>query len=186
MFCLKCGTWLDENAAFCPSCGAAQNNAAQPTRSPVQVDDGTPMKWYKFLIYFALFAGALINAINGFRMVSGSIYEGQADWIYAVLDGLKTLDMIVGLGLIAVAALQIYTRFRLAGFYSNAPQLLMLTYAAVVVVQLIYIIGIYMILPSSTTEYLNLTSDFIGIGISAVMIFVNKTYFDKRAHMFKN
>lgn len=206
MFCLKCGARLDENATFCPSCGAAQRNSAQPTPStrpfgtqpfgtqptnpPARVDDGTPMKWYKFLIYFALFAGPLLNLINGIRLMSGSVYDGQEKLVYAYFDGLETLDMIVGLGMLALAALGLYTRFRLAGFYSNGPKMLLTTYAADAVLSLIYIIGFYMVMPESVTRYLNtdgmLTSYFIGIGVSVAMIFANKSYFDKRAHMFKN
>lgn len=194
MFCLKCGARLDDNATFCPACGAAQRNGAQPsstrTPAPVKVDDGTPMNWYKFLIYFALFAGPLLNLISGFRLMTGSVYDGVENYVYAVFDGLETLDMIVGLGMLALAALGIYTRFRLAGFYSNGPQMLLMTYAADAALSLIYIIGFYMVMPDSVSRYMDtsdvLTSYFVGLGVSVAMIFANKTYFGKRAHMFKN
>ena len=37
MFCSNCGTAYDDNAAFCPNCGAANPAAAQPA-APVQPD----------------------------------------------------------------------------------------------------------------------------------------------------
>ena len=202
MFCMKCGARMDDNAQFCSACGAARRSStpaasvnpfgSQPSGSqsfnaPAKVSNDPPMKWYKFLIYFALFAGPILNLISGFNLITGSVYDGRADYVYRVFDGLDTLDTFMGLGVLALAALGLYTRFRLAGFYSNGPKLLLWTYGMDAALSLIYIIGFSSVMPESVTNNmdLDLTSYFIGIGVAVAMIFANKAYFDKRAYMFK-
>ena len=94
-FCTQCGRQAeDDNQQFCPSCGAlftdntqntqpdgAGNGSMPPNgmnnyngtyRNNNQYYNGQPpygqqlpMKWYNFLIYFGLFAGAVINVVTG-------------------------------------------------------------------------------------------------------------------------
>ena len=148
---------------------------------PVNV---VPMKWFKFLIFFALWAGGILNLINGFTTISGAQYEPFTDMVYAMFGGLKALDMIVGLGCIAIAALQIFTRFRLAGFYKNGPVLLLVVYAAAAALNLVQIIGANIILPD-LGESLDMTSAIINVAMNAVMAFANYVYFNKRKEMFQ-
>lgn len=202
MFCPNCGTNLPDNSTFCSNCGAQINNPApqqqyQPPQQPYQppyqppyepyntMGNTMPMKWYKFLIYFALFAGAVLNIINGIMMLTGSQYDGSASLVYAFFDGLQAIDMIVGAACIGLAALQIYTRFRLSGYYQNAAKFVSITYIAAVVINLFYIIGVLVVLPSSVTEYLDFSTFIVQIVISALMVVVNNTYFNKRKHLFQ-
>ena len=59
------------------------------------------MKWYKFLIYFALFAGAFVNFIYGINYISGGIYVVEtnglttADTVYKLYGvGLQVVDIL--------------------------------------------------------------------------------------------
>ena len=59
----------------------SEYNAAQSTWQPGA--SPKPMNYYKFLIYFALFVGAVINAFNGYQYLTGEIYDGRATLLYA-------------------------------------------------------------------------------------------------------
>ena len=63
MFCTKCGKEITDGQRFCPGCGAENKNVSQQTYGSMNtsntfdvstVQNVLPMKWYKFLIYFAL------------------------------------------------------------------------------------------------------------------------------------
>ena len=64
MFCTKCGKEIS-GQRFCPNCGAENRNLNEQNSSYnassnafdiSAVQPELPMKWYKFLIYFALIA----------------------------------------------------------------------------------------------------------------------------------
>lgn len=197
MFCPKCGTPCD-GVKFCPSCGSSvdQQSYQQPTQQsnqqpayqsyqqPVGGASVLPMKWYKFLIYFSLFAAAVLNVANGVVLLNGSHYQGYADLVYAMFEGLKTLDMIVGIASIACGVFAIYVRMRLSGFYANGPQMLTYFYIASLLVNVVYVIGATSVLPASIE--INDGSTYISIAVSIAMIIANKAYFDKRKHLFVN
>ena len=196
MFCRNCGSQYDDQAQFCPNCGTPTQPTA-PTQSynyeqsynynpTPQNGPDMPMKWYKFLIYFSLFAGAILNGISGLNFLTGTVYGSDSSLVYSVFDGLRVLDIIMGVGLLGFAVLAIYTRMRLAGYYSNAPKLICITYAASAVLNLIYIIGILVILPSYALEYINFTSTIANIVSSFIMVGANYVYFNKRSHLFVN
>ena len=157
----------------------------QPVQVIVQPVVQTPMKWFKFLIYFALFAGAILNAFAGIQMLSGAHYgnNGESTYVYAFFDGLQTLDMIMGILMIALAGFALYVRFRLAGFYKNGPTMLLINYVANIVVGLIYVIGITSIVSSELLGD-SLTSYYTNVATSVAMTVANYSYFKKRAHMF--
>ena len=207
-FCTKCGTQMADGTAFCPSCGTAQSPQQPVYQQPVYQQPPyqqppyqqppyqqpvyqqpwqaeAPMKWYKFLIYFLLFASAVLNAITGVQMITGSMYGGSAEMVYVYFDGLQVLDVVMGLAVFGMVALAIFARFRLAGFYRNGPMLLVATYGANLVFYLIYMIGLVCILPTELVG--ELAPTFVGSMVgSIVMVIVNKIYFDKRKHLFVN
>ena len=59
-----------------------------------------PMKWYKFVIYFQLFAAAVFNVGAGIIFFTGSHYgldSFELKLFYGVLSNLKTLDICMGI-----------------------------------------------------------------------------------------
>ena len=87
--------------------------------NPQPTGPDMPMKWHKFLIYFALWLGAVMNVISGFSLLTGSVYEAQgvsATQVYRAYEGLKGVDMLMGAATIALAVLLIVARFALAGY----------------------------------------------------------------------
>lgn len=185
MFCPICGAQCDDNAQQCMTCGHVFN--AQPQQSGYQPMYQPPvpqvgMKWYKFLIYFALWAGGILNALNGINMITGNVYGELKDVTYAIFDGLKPVDLIFGVLLIVVAAFQIYTRFQLAAFKKQAPKMVVLAYAAVMIVGLAYNIVVSAVIGVD----FNVASFVLTVALNAALLFANMTYFKKREFLFVN
>lgn len=213
MFCKNCGAQCNEGAKFCPACGTdltpptapeqpAYQQPAQPVyqqpvmyqqpaqpvyQQPVQVIYQpvvqVPMKWFKFMIYFVLFASAVICLSNGIRLMTGAVYEDSADLMYAMFDGLQILDIIVGALMVGMAALSIYARFRLAGYYKDGPKMLTYVYVADIAVSLIYLIGLAIVAGGDLVS--ELFVEYVPtMAYSVALIFANYSYFKKRECMF--
>lgn len=95
------------------------------------------------------------------------------------------LDILIGIAMIALAGLGIYTRFRLAGYHKNGPQMLTYTYLGALIVNIAYVIGLFVVVPE-IAELIDMTSTITSCAVSVAMIFVNKEYFRKRADLFIN
>lgn len=215
MFCRNCGAQVGDNASFCSKCGAptgntnTQNQAnsqapqggyqqprggyqqqygGQPYAQPFAPAPALPMKWFKFLIYFSLFAGAALNTVSGIMMMTGFHYEiyggGMAEKVYDEFSGLMTLDMACGVGMLICAVLSIVARFRLAGYYKDGPGMLSAVYLAGAIVNLAYVMGAYFVFPEEVFNALDTTSYFTSFAISMGMVSANATYFKKRAALF--
>jgi len=115
-----------------------------------------PMKWYKFLIYFALIVGPVLNVLSGFA----SIFASKA--------------FLVGIVSIGLGILGIVTRQALATKKKNGPMLLLAMYAFSLVSSLLTAI-VY----SSFSLYI-----IVSIIATGVIIILNKIYFDKRKDIF--
>ena len=73
------------------------------------------MGWYKFLIYFALFAGAFLNVCYAVLYMTGSIYETeQIDplTVYSLYPGVKAVDIVYGILLLVLAVFMIVFSFQ--------------------------------------------------------------------------
>ncbi|MBR5239177.1 MAG: hypothetical protein IKW04_01200, partial [Clostridia bacterium] len=143
-----------------------------------------PMKWYKFLIYFSLFAAAVLNLSTGIQLLTGAHYQGDAELVYEVFAGLKSVDMMMGIASIAFAVFALYTRFQLSGFRKNGPAVVVAFYAFSAVLNIAYLIGLNSVIPAEVIGQLNTSSFFSSIITSAVLVVANKVYFDKRKHLF--
>lgn len=174
-YCNDCGAFIaDENQQVCEKCGA-QLAVKKKTA------EDFPMKWYKFLIYFELFGGAVINFVDGVNYCTGNIYTRRgltAAQVYGLFgSALKVADIGFGIAMIALAAFGIYTRFRLAKFKKNGPVCLYLAYVFSLVFGLVYGIVVSGIIG---TNSLNIVSMIPTI----VLLICNYIYFNKRKELF--
>lgn len=209
-YCENCGKELNDNQKFCDKCGTKvvsedgtvgvfdepkESSSAFVQRNYEQVNSQSfetskqsnqfQMKWFKFLIYFGLFAGAVVNLGMAGNYMSGLIYEQQipnvtAEMVYAQFGGLKILDIIYGIILLGFAAFAIYTRFRLAKYKKDGPMCLYIMYGGSTVISILYLIC-----ASAVTGINMFTGQGLGsLILSGVMIAVNYTYFNKRKELF--
>lgn len=202
-FCSNCGAQIEnESAQFCTNCGVqigvpVTNSAPiyeqpQPTPGYIPAEPVVQykMKWFKFLIYFALFLGAFVNFVFGFNYISGGIYFSQsngqvtADMVYSIYGmGLKALDVIYGIVLLVLAGFGIYTRSRLAKYKANAPMCVCILYGAGTVLTFIYNIALLAVTGLNQIFSVNSITSLIA---AVVIILLNRKYFSKRAPLFVN
>jgi len=180
MFCRNCGSQIQDGVKFCPNCGSVCDVAPVQPEPQTPLAPQYPMKWFKFLIYFALFASGILNLISGIQMVTGSQYGDLASDVYDYFPGLQSVDIICGLLSIALGVLLIYTRFRLAQYRANGPMLLLICYASSGLLNLVYMIAVYAILEGE----LDVSSSLMSVGISLIMVSANNVYFKNRRPLF--
>lgn len=148
------------------------------------------MKWFKFLIYFALFAGGILNILGGITILNGSQYGSalEAKLVYAFFPNLKTIDIIFGIVCIALGIFQIYVRFQLASFKAKAPQYITIMYLITGISTAIYSFVVAGMIPDVLSDY---GSQLVGQGVggligAGILVWLNKIYFNKRKHLFIN
>lgn len=143
------------------------------------------MKWHKFLVNFALWAAAVLSAVSGAQLLTGSHYGDSAmtEQVYRTFGSLKSADTVFGILQIALAVLLIYTRFQLAGFKKGAPNKLTLAYALNLVVFLGYAVVVSNIVGAPFSEILD-PSSTSSVAASVAMLVINRIYYGKRAHLF--
>ena len=148
---------------------------------------GYPMAWFKFLIYFMLFANAAINIFTAVTYLTGSVYLGEdmtmsdVEALYMFYPTAKMIDVIYGVLLIALAAYAIFTRFQLSGFKRRGPFLFILMYVLNLIIGLLYSISIMFTFETGLLGFISFVPSIIT---SVVMIFVNVVYFRKREELF--
>ncbi len=212
-FCSKCGASNDDAARFCVSCGqamdAGQGAQANPGQQAGQdqqynygnsgqgtypggnqyqnpnVQMGPGMGWYKFLIYFALFASAILNVVSGFLTIFGVQYDGAADVVYMVFGGMRALDIIIGLATIAIGVFAIVVRQSLAHFKKGAVKNVITLYVVAFVVSLLYVILASVVTGIPIGSFLSGTT-LVNFLVAILMIVVNYVYFKNRQDMFVN
>ncbi len=144
------------------------------------------MAWYKFLIYFSLFAGAICGTVYGFMWLTGEIYFVQTNGKITASDvytyygnALKFVDVLYGLCLIALAVFSLVLRHKLAKYKADAPKLVYIFYFLSVAVGFMYSVldSVVTSMPIDSSVILNCIE---GI----VMLLLNVRYFKRRAHLF--
>ena len=173
MFCPNCGFELQGDHSYCPNCG----NPVQPK----ETSPAWPMGWYKFLIYFSLFASAFFNLCTAIGYMTGLVYEESAELVYAAFPSLRTLDFLYAIALILFAAYCLYTRFRLADFKKNGPACLLAIYVISAAIPLIYALAAASVLPEMGDV---VSSAAGGLLPNVVLFLINRTYFKHRQHLF--
>ena len=148
-----------------------QQSYQQPYQQPYQqsyqqpVNSGTPdmpMKWHKFLCYFGLWLGALLNGFSGVALLTA---------------GAGALSKVYGILLLIIAVFDAYVAICMIKMKKGAPKMLILLYGITLVVNLLF-----MLISGGDS----LSSGIGSLAGSALMIAINLTYYKKREHLFVN
>ncbi|MBR5941937.1 MAG: hypothetical protein IKZ81_01160, partial [Clostridia bacterium] len=148
---------------------------------------GFPMKWHKFLTYFLIWAGAVLNLVNGVQVIKGDHYGGVADRVYSLFSAMRATDIIFGVVVLLIAALQFFTAIKLLGLRRGAPKLLIISYVSSLIASAAYV-GAAMIIvnkPGIADELLS-PAVIASLAISIIMICANAVYYKKRESLFVN
>ena len=181
-YCNKCSCER-EDTQFCPVCGTE----LIPLVDGVLERPEMPMKWYKFVIFFQLFAMAVLNFISGLSAFMGGQYAGLADTVYEAFPSMLPVDVIYGSAVMALAVFALVVRSRLANWKSSGPKLYLILLSLNLLVSLAYSIAAAMIISGSnqSADYsLDYTSVISSTVTSVILIFCNGVYFKQRAHLF--
>lgn len=143
-----------------------------------------PMKWHKFLIYFALWAGAILNGVSGISTLF-SCFGGEYAAVYDAYPALWGLDIFSSLCLIGIAVFQFITRNALARFSRKAPQMVVWLYASTVILSVLQVVAVWLV-SGVGLSYVMTPSMWLILIEGALMTWANQVYYRRRAAMFVN
>lgn len=148
------------------------------------------MKWFKFLIYFSLWAAMVVSMSNAVQFFTGARYnvgDVTSEMVYAYYgDGLITLDRFMGTVELFFAIFAVITRMKLANFKADGPMFLYILYASQIVENLILYWGESAIIGDDFV-----TAEVVGYILGsnlapAIVLCLNYIYFKKRKELFVN
>lgn len=148
------------------------------------------MGWFKFTIYFQLFAAAFVCFSNAIRYFIGMIYgyEDEAVYVYALFPSLKPFDIFIGVLYICMAPFAIFVRMRLARFRKNGPLLLYVYLGVSLLVGIVANVGLIAMI--SGTIGINTDSAVSSLAVSVTasiaLLVADIIYFNHRKHLFIN
>lgn len=140
------------------------------------------LKWHKFLVYFALWAGAIFAIPGAIAIFSGLHYLGAKDRIYEVFPSMQMVDMAYAAAIIAIAVYCIYVRYQLAGFKKGAPGKLLAMHVLSAAAPVAYAIAVSVISGVS----LDAKEILITLVGAVIGFLINKIYYGHRADLFVN
>lgn len=200
--CKNCYMPLGVTQTECSNCGALNPlpqgaYSTQANRVPFELSpESYSMKWFKFVIYFQLFASCVLSVINGVGLLNGVNYGGMMDQLYEKCPTLKDADSFYAIASFLMAGFALVVRFRLAGYHRDGPVLYLVMLVANVVVVGIYALmidGVGSVTIGSGFPYYDYTvfefdawPSVISSFVSSGVLFVcNAIYFGKRSELFE-
>lgn len=144
-----------------------------------------PMNWYKFVIYFQLFAAAAMRIWTAKQYFCGDFYGGReiAMQIYAVWGKLQILDIAAGVLSVALAFYMIVVRQKLYYYMKNVEWYYFAIYPAAAVIDMGYVFMSNRIVGIRID---NTALTIVSAAESLIMAGLNYIYFRKRKELFVN
>lgn len=140
-----------------------------------------PMKWYKFAVYFQLFAFAVIYVAQGITHLQGIINGfGTAESLYLKYPALKQVEIATAVLGFLIAILAIVSRQLLWYFHPKAPKVYLLVMALAGSYHFIYdgLASLVVGMPIFTTY------DVGGIISTVPIVLICRGYFANRSDLF--
>lgn len=138
------------------------------------------MKWYYFIIWFYLYAVAVIGVFLGVGEITGMVYLGMAEDFYTVFPMLRILNVFFGVVQLVLAVTAFYIRSLLFHFKQVAPRFLLLYQGVSLFYTVFYSVTVSLILGMPAFDVMSVAM----LAVNGVLIAVNKRYFDKRMDQF--
>ena len=195
--CINCGSSLPDHATHCSTCDTPQysQNPTVPGADPMPT---LGMKWYKFLIYFALFFTAFVNVVGVVENIHSIRqllpFQGAVGYVDDLIRSTTILISLYSAACLGFALWALIVRRKLARFCADGPKQLILMRLFGAVTTIVYIVAAIVIMnnaqEAARMQVFNI-SGLIEEAVSTVIttivwILVNKSYFEKRSHLFFN
>ena len=172
------------------SYGGASSGPADKAALMAEGEAKFGMKWFKFMIYFGLFAAVLVCISNIGSLMNSYGDDATRQRVYQMFPGFQTADMIMIGGSIIAAVLILITRFKIAGFKKDCIGWFITGYGVNLASVLIYTVLAQNEFSkagySGADVQEALSQSYINIGFSLVMIIINVIYLNKRKELFRN
>ena len=165
-----------------------QQNMQQPYGGQYQQMNNAEMNmgWFKFTIYFQLFANALLNLFNGVSYLTGYLYGGNSALVYTVYPSLKAFDVCFGIIYIVIVGYAIYTRMMLAKYKKTGPLNLYILLGANILMGILSNVAILAYVGTDVLDASDMTSFGRQLAATITLLIVDIVYFNKRKHLFVN
>ena len=175
-----------------PYGGQYQQNRQQPhggqyQQSEQQMNNAEMnMGWFKFTIYFQLFANALLNLFNGVSYLTGYLYGGNSALVYTVYPSLKAFDVCFGIIYMFIVGYAIYTRMMLAKYKKAGPLNLYILLGANILMGILSNVAILAYVGTDVLDASDMNSFGRQLAATITLLIVDIVYFNKRKHLFVN
>ena len=144
------------------------------------------MGWFKFTIYFQLFANALLNLFNGVSYLTGYLYGGNSALVYTVYPSLKAFDVCFGIIYMFIVGYAIYTRMMLAKYKKAGPLNLYILLGANILMGILSNVAILAYVGTDVLDASDMNSFGRQLAATITLLIVDIVYFNKRKHLFVN
>lgn len=184
--CPNCGSVCDDSSRFCSCCGARQPQTVSSSQPP---EKALGMGWFKYIIWFQLFANGLLNVSNAIACFSGRFHGRDYEILFSMAPEMKSVTMLYGALLLALAGFAVFTRFRLSGFFRNGPGCYLALLCVQVVTAIVFSVLFQVIIvssPASRYFEMNHLDTISSATTNIIMLIWNIFYFRKRRHLFTN
>lgn len=189
MQCSKCGTSCPEEAQFCPNCGAPMVKASQAQQGmpSVAAPYGEPqqgMKWFQVMRVFMVL-GAIVWAAGAVLLVTGMIWMQSGydpSWVYGLYPAMQARDIFSGVLSLGAAVLCGMTAYCMTKHDRRTPLLATVVYGVTCAVSVVNVLLSDAVVGVFPYEDVSIAGTYVVLGI--VMVLVNRSYFNKRKHLF--
>lgn len=189
MQCSKCGASCPEEAQFCPNCGAPMAKAPQAQQGMPSVVSpyGQPqqgMKWFQIMRVFMVL-GAIGGAANAVLLVTGMTWMQSGydpSWVYGLYPAMQARDIFSGVLYLGAAVLCGMTAYCMTKYDRRTPLLATIIYGVTCTISVVSALLSDAVVGVFPYEDVSMAGAYVVLGI--VMVLVNRSYFNKRKHLF--
>ena len=165
--------------------------SAQPNYRPnVPVNYGAApapkrASFWSLILMVYLGGTIVLNLVFGFASLTGSAYGEYKEMIYGVYGALKFFDVLFGLGLVAIAVLEVVIIFTVEKRKAIAPLLVIIFNIACIAAPVIYLFAAMMITGLPISQLIGWYTALLPIS-SVVFLIVDVLYLSKHKGDFTN
>lgn len=205
-YCPYCGTELQDDMTFCPSCGKKHSKSTEPISEEKRDVSNEPeiasnpaippkitlncgirgMKWFRFIVNFQLFVVMLLSIGNAIMYADGSVFGEGRDNLFRVFPITKAASIGYAIFLIATAVFAFLTRRSLLRYEKRAPLLLHILYIVNITSPFAFILVMSLATNIPLSGFPPISSQLPSAVAGIFLLGINIVYFNNRKSIFVN